>query len=164
MTTGIEEFVVNDGNAPPLRELIPMWANVDPPDDLEIQLRDILPTWIVATAKLTELADSTEPLAVTPVPQASPRLTAVIKARESAPTGPVARKPVPQPDDQLPAWAANAAIKLAGLDASQNFAQVARPERPDLPTISWKSLVSDVEPDAEEESSAPEVPERGSES
>jgi hypothetical protein len=143
MTTGIEELVVNDGNAPSLRELIPMWANVFPPDDVEVQLRDILPTWIVATAKLSEIVDTTEPLVVTPAPQASPKLTSVSKPREISPTGPIARKPITQPDLELPAWAANAAIKLAGLDAPEDSIQAARrPERPDMPAISWKNLAS----------------------
>jgi hypothetical protein len=134
---------VNEVDVPALRELIPIWANVDPPDDVEVQLRDILPSWILATAKLSDHAASTEPLAITPAPQAS-RLTTVSRLRENASIGPVARKSVPQPDDNLPAWAANAAIKLAGLEATEDLAQGGqRPARPDLPTISWKNLASE---------------------
>ena len=142
------------GKLPSFRELMPVWANVSPPDDLEIQLRDILPSWVVATAKPIVVSSSVAASLMTgaeslsnpsPSREASsdgqcPEPSAAAEPAHDAPKNlvPTDAPPTvgsPLSDESLPSWAANAAVRLAGLQTTST-------KRRTVPDISWASLIS----------------------
>jgi hypothetical protein len=155
----LDEQAPEDEKIPSFRELMPAWAHVAPPDDLQIQLRDILPRWIIATASNVSGSSLTAP---PPPADAAPADAAARDAgpRDAVPSGGASTDAAPadvvpgapaaaplvvpeltsSTDDSLPSWAAKPPGRLAGtLDAQPPGPATRR--RPEMPTISWASLI-----------------------